>query len=210
MSTWRLLADEPACTELALWIPNDDDDCCGEDTDITLVRASGDGVIFLPCVGWCENGVRLDNTHPEASRDGVVSPSSVNTPVGFLRLRSLCNVDEECSEACGVAEIGVATVTGLDGALAGLAGGSGSGATSNLRRDFKNCNGFGERNALLVGSERCGAVLLSDLSISGWAGGAVTSTTRCEDDARNSSLWKDEEASAESGGGASANAESQY
>ena len=58
VSTWRLLADEPACTELALWIPNDDDDGCGE-SDITLLRASGDGVISLPCVGWCENGVRL-------------------------------------------------------------------------------------------------------------------------------------------------------
>jgi hypothetical protein len=41
-------------------------------------------------------------------------------------------VDEGCSEASGVtgaAGVGVATVGGLDGALAALAGGSGSGAT---------------------------------------------------------------------------------
>ena len=54
--------------------------------------------------------------------------------VDVLRLRVRCIVDEECSEASGVARVagvggvGVATVTGLDEALVALAGGSGSGA----------------------------------------------------------------------------------
>ena len=49
-------------------------------------------------------------------------------------------MDEECSEASGVARVagvggvGVATVTGLDGALAAPAGGSGSGAVGLLLR----------------------------------------------------------------------------
>ena len=58
-STWCPQADEPPCTELALWILYDDGDGCSEDSDIALLRASGDGAISLPCVGWFQDGVRL-------------------------------------------------------------------------------------------------------------------------------------------------------
>ena len=78
VSTWRLLADEPACTELALWILDDDDDGCGE-SDITLLRASGDGVMPLPCVGWREDGVRL------CGWDNVVEGSSATGSCGVIR-----------------------------------------------------------------------------------------------------------------------------
>ena len=78
VSTWRLLADEPACTELALWILDDDDDGCGE-SDITLLRASGDGVTPLPCVGWCEDGVRLGGW------DNVGEGSSATGSCGVIR-----------------------------------------------------------------------------------------------------------------------------
>ena len=73
VSTWRLLADEPACTELALLILNDGDDGGGEDSDITLLRPSGDGVISLPCVGRGGGGVRLrrwDNVVEGSSATG--------------------------------------------------------------------------------------------------------------------------------------------
>ena len=122
-------------------------------------------------------------------------------------------MDEECSEASGVARAagaGVTTVGGLGGALAALAGGSGPGVTSDQRRDFKSRNGFGERNALLVGSGEYRFMLLSCLSSSGWAGGVVTSSTHCEEDARSSSSWKDEGASTEGCGDSGANAESRY
>jgi len=59
VSTWRLLADEPACTELVLLIFDDGDGSCGADSDITLLRTSGDGVISPPCVGRRAGGVRL-------------------------------------------------------------------------------------------------------------------------------------------------------
>ena len=49
-----------------------------------------------------------------------------------------------------------------------------------------------------------------DLSISGWAGGVVTSSMRWEEGARNSSLWEDEEASTEGCGDTSASAVSWY
>jgi len=49
-----------------------------------------------------------------------------------------------------------------------------------------------------------------DLSISGWAGGVVTSSTRWEEDARNVSLWEDGEASTEGCGDSGASAVSRY
>ena len=68
-------------------------------------------------------------------------------------------MDEECSEASGVARVagvggvGVATVTGLDAALAALAGGSGSGAAGLLLRQpmgqWRVCAGASGRDALL-------------------------------------------------------------
>jgi len=48
------------------------------------------------------------------------------------------------------------------------------------------------------------------LSISGWAGGVVTPSTRWEDDARNISLWEDGKASTEGRGASSASAVSRY
>lgn len=46
-----------------------------------------------------------------------------------LRPRGRCNIVEECSEASGVARVGVTTVMGLGGALATITGGSGSRGT---------------------------------------------------------------------------------
>jgi hypothetical protein len=64
-------------------------------------------------------------------------------------------VDEECSEAsgvtraAGVAGVGVATVGGLDGALAALTGGPGSGATFLLLvQGAMACAGASGREAL--------------------------------------------------------------
>jgi len=70
VSAWRLLADGPACTEFALLILDDGDDGCGEDSDITLLRTFGDGVISPPCVCRREDDVRLgpwDNVVEEFS-----------------------------------------------------------------------------------------------------------------------------------------------
>jgi hypothetical protein len=56
---------------------DDDDDGCGE-SDITLLRAS-DGAISLPCVGWCEDDVRLGGW------DNVVEGSSATGSCGVIR-----------------------------------------------------------------------------------------------------------------------------
>ena len=59
VSTWRLLADGPACTELLLLKLDDDDGNCGADSDILLLRPSGDGVISPSCLARSAGGVRL-------------------------------------------------------------------------------------------------------------------------------------------------------
>ena len=69
MSAWCVLADGPACTELFLLILGDGDDGCGEDSDITLLRTFGGGVVSLPCVRRDAGGVRL------RCRDNVVGDS---------------------------------------------------------------------------------------------------------------------------------------
>ena len=92
VSAWRLPADGLPCTELILLIMDDDDDGCGEDSDITLLRPSGDGVISLPCVGRREGGVRLGRW------DNVVGESSATDSrgvAGDTRTLSSVAISEE-------------------------------------------------------------------------------------------------------------------